>query len=206
MAFFCASEGRTGKRSYIIAGALGADQSIRKSAAHDLAIDSTREIWTSSQSQQEITINGTAEEMLSSLLRAVPKNAEAVPDPEDLFYSSLGLIFTDDIQNQHGDPDTTVTYRSNGYGDIVFEVADPKAEVERTKFAHHLWNSGVLLGVFVAGRENEGLIKPKDDKWGHRRYGDGQDWWLTEEEQSNWTVKGKKVVELGAGGRKTLAM
>lgn len=137
--------------------------------------------------------------MLSALLRAIPKHADAVPDPEDYFYSSLGLIFTDDIQNQHGDPDTVVHYRSNGYGDLVFEIADPQAETERTKFAHHLWNSGVLLGELIGGRNNEGRIKPADEDWGRRQYYNGQEWWLEHGEEQKWNVHGEKVLELGAG-------
>jgi hypothetical protein len=78
--------------------------------------------------------------MLSGLLRAIPKSTSYEPDPEDYFQSSLGLIFTDDLQNQHGDPGTYVRYRSNGYGDLDFEVADPRDETARTKFAHYLWN------------------------------------------------------------------
>lgn len=137
--------------------------------------------------------------MLSALLRSVPKNAVAEPDPEDYFYSSLGLIFTDDIQNQHGDPDTTVTYRSNGYGDLVFEIAEPQAEIERKKFAHHLWNSGVLIGEFVGGQKHEGRVKPTDEDWGQRKYADGSKWWLDDEEQESWNVRNEKVIELGAG-------
>ena len=137
--------------------------------------------------------------MLNALLRAIPKDAASIPDPEDYCYSSLGLIFTDDIQNQHGDPDTVVHYRSNGYGDLVFQVADPQAETERTKFAHHLWNSGVLLGELVGGRGSEGKIKPADDAWGQRSYSSGKDWWLAQEDEKKWRVKGESVIELGAG-------
>jgi hypothetical protein len=111
----------------------------------------------------------------------------------------IGLIFTDDIQNQHGDPDTIVHYRSNGYGDIVFEVANPEKEAERTKFAHHLWNSGVLLGELVSGRSHEGYKKPEGDEWGARKYVDGLDWWLDENDEKKWSVKGETVIEFGAG-------
>jgi nicotinamide N-methyltransferase len=134
--------------------------------------------------------------MLSSLLRAHPKLATTVPEPEDIFQSSLGLIFTDDLQNQHGDPGTIVEYRSNGYGDLEFEVADPSGEVERTKFAHYLWNAGVLMGEFVGG---EGTKKSGDGEWGVRRFKEGTTWWLNQDEVQDWRVDGERVLELGAG-------
>jgi nicotinamide N-methyltransferase len=134
--------------------------------------------------------------MLSSLLRAQPKSATAIPDPEDIFQSSLGLIFTDDLQNQHGDPGTIVQYRSNGYGDLEFEVADPSGEIERTKFAHYLWNAGVLMAEFVGGH---GKKEKGDGEWGVRRFREGRMWWLDEDELDSWKVAGETVLELGAG-------
>jgi nicotinamide N-methyltransferase len=135
--------------------------------------------------------------MLSSLLRARPKLASTIPDPEDIFQSSLGLIFTDDLQNQHGDPGTIVQYRSNGYGDLEFDVADPSGEVERTKFAHYLWNAGVLMGEVIGGEGKNSRVV--DEQWGVRRFKDGRTWWLREEEADAWKVNGEKVLELGAG-------
>ncbi|KAF2415963.1 hypothetical protein EJ08DRAFT_703764 [Tothia fuscella] len=138
--------------------------------------------------------------MLSSLLRVQPKTANAEPEPEDLFQSSLGLIFTDDLQNQHGDPGTTVTYRSNGYGDLEFEIADPSGENERTKFAHYLWNAGVLMGEFVGGREKEkGNDSDYDGVWGMRKFEGKREWWLDVDEEEMWKIRGEKVLELGAG-------
>ncbi|KAE9969698.1 hypothetical protein EG327_010506 [Venturia inaequalis] len=142
--------------------------------------------------------------MLSSLLRALPKSKEAVPEPEDIFQYSLGLIFTDDLQIQHGDPGTTVNYRSNGYGDLEFEVADPQGEEERTKFAHYLWNAGVLMSELVGGRGEERVGKKalhqegEEEEWGKRSFEKGE-WWLDEAEEEKWSVKGERVLELGAG-------
>ncbi|TLD36914.1 hypothetical protein E2P81_ATG02696 [Venturia nashicola] len=142
--------------------------------------------------------------MLSSLLRALPNSKTAEPEPEDVFQCSLGLIFTDDLQIQHGDPGTTVIYRSNGYGDLEFEVADPQGEEERTKFAHYLWNAGVLMSDLVGGRDNEQDCNrdshqvSKEEAWGKRKFEKGE-WWLDEEEEKKWNVKGERVLELGAG-------
>jgi nicotinamide N-methyltransferase len=144
--------------------------------------------------------------MLSSLLRQLPKFPAAEPEPEDIFQYSLGLIFTDDLQIQHGDPGNIVKYRSNGYGDLEFEVADPQGEEERTKFAHYLWNSGVLMSEFVGGRGKERNEKRdshqasnEDEEWGKRKFLEGEEWWLSEEEERKWSVKGETVLELGAG-------
>ena len=89
--------------------------------------------------------------MLPSLLRTHPKTPRPHPSPEDIFQASLGTIFTDDLANSHGDPDTIVTYRSV-YGDLEFEAADPVGEEERMKFAHYVWNAGILMGEVVGGR------------------------------------------------------
>jgi hypothetical protein len=138
--------------------------------------------------------------MLSSLLRSTPKVASREPDAEDYFQSCLGLVFTDDLQNQHGDADTYVTYRSNGYGDLDFEIADPQGEVERMKFAHYLWNAGVLMAELVGGREreteNEGQ---EEEEWGRRVFADGKEWWVEDNEEKQWDVEGETVIELGAG-------
>ncbi|QDS73690.1 hypothetical protein FKW77_003025 [Venturia effusa] len=142
--------------------------------------------------------------MLSSLLRAISKSSTAEPEPEDIFQYSLGLIFTDDLQIQHGDPGTTVKYRSNGYGDLEFELADPQGEEERTKFAHYLWNAGVLMSELVGGRGRErdgkrdSLQESDEEAWGKRTFKTGE-WWLAEHEEEKWSVKGERVLELGAG-------
>ncbi|KAF2259230.1 hypothetical protein CC78DRAFT_525148 [Lojkania enalia] len=98
--------------------------------------------------------------------------------PEDIFSSSLGSIFKDDLQNQHGsDSDTTIIYRNRRYGDLEFRVAKVNGEVERMKFAHYLWNAGILMGELVGGRARE--------------KGEGK--------ERLWSVKGETVLELGTG-------
>lgn len=137
--------------------------------------------------------------MLSTLLRVLPKSTSTSPEPEDIFQDSLGLVFTDDLQNQHGDPDTFVRYRSNGYGDLDFEIADPNGETERTKFAHYLWNAGVLMAELVGGRKKEGMNVAEGEQWGNRKFVKGKQWWVDVDEEKKWSVEGHKVVELGAG-------
>lgn len=89
-------------------------------------------------------------------------------DPEDFLGESLGVIFPDDITNQHGDIDHPVIYLSPRFGDITLQLADPQGDDNRKLFSHFLWNSGLQLAEFIEG--------------------DG-----------DWDVRGKKVLELGAG-------
>jgi hypothetical protein len=125
--------------------------------------------------------------------------------PEDIFGSSLGGIFTDDLQNQHGDdPETTILYKNARYGELEFRTADVNGEEQRRKFAHYLWNAGVLMGELVGGRprEDDGEEEGKgqgggdgvEDGW---RNGE---WWVDGEEEKRWSVEGETVLELGAGG------
>jgi hypothetical protein len=111
--------------------------------------------------------------------------------PEDIFSSSLGGIFTDDLQNQHGDdPDTVIVYRSARYGDLEFRTADVNGEEQRRKFANYLWNAGILMAEITGGR---GELEEEEKREG------GGGWWLGEEEEGMWSVRGHTVLELGAG-------
>jgi len=94
------------------------------------------------------------------------------------------------------------------YGDLEFEVADPVGEEERSKFAHYVWNAGVLMGEVVggpvAGTRSEGDKEEKEElekeeQWGVRCFGGERSWWLSRTEEEGWSVKGESVLELGAG-------
>lgn len=116
-----------------------------------------------------------------------------VPKPEDIFASTLGSIFTDDLQNQHGDdPDTIIVYKSAKFGELEFRTADVNGEEQRRKFAHYLWNAGVLMGELVGGRAAKGK---EDEGWKDVK----GEWWISEEEEAKWRVDGETVLELGAG-------
>ena len=91
-------------------------------------------------------------------------------EPEDIFAFAPGLIFTDDLRNFHGDPGSTIEYTNPRFGKIELSTADPEAEHERKLFSHYLWNAGIKLA---------GLVSDSDD--------------------SEWSVKGEAVLELGAG-------
>lgn len=119
-------------------------------------------------------------------------------DPEDIFGSSLGGVFTDDLQNQHGDdPDTVIVYKNARHGNLEFRTADINGEEERRKMAHYLWNAGVLMAELVGGRPDEGQAVPID-VFGNEGWKNGE-WWISKEEEKAWSVEGQSVIELGAG-------
>ncbi|KAF4626990.1 hypothetical protein G7Y89_g11167 [Cudoniella acicularis] len=91
-------------------------------------------------------------------------------EPEDILSSSLGVIFPDDITNQHGDPTTPVIYLSPSFGPLYLTLADPIGETSRQLFSHFLWNASVLLAEYIE-----------------------------EGSPSQWGVQGERVLELGAG-------
>lgn len=115
-------------------------------------------------------------------------------DPEDYLFSSLGVIFPDDITNQHGDAAHHVIYTSPTLGPITLTVADPKPEDTRL-FAHSVWNAAVQLAALVEEGQEWRSLSPSsrdtdddDDEDGTVFGKDGM-----------WDVRGKSVVELGAG-------
>lgn len=130
--------------------------------------------------------------MILSSLISLRRPIEHIPSPEDLLSDTIGSLFPDDLQNQHGDdPDTIIVYKSAIYGDLEFRTADVNGEEERRKFAHYLWNAGVLMGELVGGRPTE--PNTGDDGWTNG------DWWVTSEEEKAWSVHNETVLELGAG-------
>ncbi|KUJ20923.1 uncharacterized protein LY89DRAFT_729740 [Mollisia scopiformis] len=94
-------------------------------------------------------------------------------DPEDILFSTLGVIFPDDITNQHGDSTSSVIYLSSTFGSLTLSLADPQGEDNRRLFSHFLWNAGLQLAEFIElGKDEVGR---------------------------EWSVKGERVLELGAG-------
>jgi hypothetical protein len=141
--------------------------------------------------------------MLLPTLISLRRPADEPLSPEDIFGSALGGIFTDDLQNQHGDdPDTVIVYRSVR-GPLEFRTADVNGEEQRRKFAHYLWNAGILMAEFVGRRPEPESSKATDGASSSRL--DDEDgwkngeWWISEEEEKRWGVEGHKVLELGAG-------
>lgn len=112
------------------------------------------------------------------------------PTQEDIFASSLSILFTDDTQNSHGLPGHSVIYTSPTFGDVTLNIPEhPDAERGRLLFAHYLWNAGVVVAdaVEIASNRNantnESTAVEGKVSW-NRQY---------------WDVRDQDVLELGAG-------
>ncbi|KAI1414269.1 hypothetical protein F5Y13DRAFT_159150 [Hypoxylon sp. FL1857] len=105
-------------------------------------------------------------------------------DPEDILSSSLGVIFPDDVTNQHGDAEHSLIYTSPHLPrPLHIGLADPDQETDRKLFSHYLWNASLLLAEFV---EAGALELPLDVGLGR----------LT---PADFDVRGLETLELGAG-------
>ena len=155
--------------------------------------------------------------MLTSLIR---KHSSQAPDetPKDtLDNTSLTKFYPDAQPTFHGDPGSCIIYASKRYGDIKLQLADPEGRDERWLFAHHLWNSSVLLAELIsdeaARAESEASDQTEEGKGEEESSGGGslRKGYGKEESQSDdddadnlrapgrWSVKGERVLELGAG-------
>jgi hypothetical protein len=71
-------------------------------------------------------------------------------EPEDIFQSSLAVLFSDDTQSSHGNPGDSLIYRSPCYGNIkIFLSTHPDVHARRQLFAHYLWNAGILVADMI---------------------------------------------------------
>jgi nicotinamide N-methyltransferase len=106
-------------------------------------------------------------------------------EPEDFLATSLGVIFPDDVTNQHGDAEHSLLYTSPRLPrPLTIDLADPLGETDRRLFSHYLWNASLLLAELV---ERDSLL-PVDGAPG-KGLGDGV----------SFDVRGLDVMELGAG-------
>ncbi|KAI4867752.1 hypothetical protein F4820DRAFT_412687 [Hypoxylon rubiginosum] len=110
--------------------------------------------------------------------------AATTDDPEDYLCSALGVIFPDDVTNQHGDADHSLLYASPHLPrPLHLALSDPDRESDRKLFSHYLWNSSLLLAEFV---EAGTLRLPLDVGLGKLK-------------PIDFDVTGLDVLELGAG-------
>lgn len=115
------------------------------------------------------------------LLSRISLPTESEADVEDIFSSSLSVLFTDDTQTLHGTPGQAVIYHSPRFGQIRLAIPQhPDREEGRTLFAHYLWNSGILAADAIECASCDGT---EHELW-HRQY---------------WDLRGRDVLELGAG-------
>ena len=106
--------------------------------------------------------------LLTDVIHIIPPDGD--DEVEDIFASAAGLIFTDDTRTIHGDPGSVIVYRSDLFGDIQLQTADPEGEDERRLFSHYLWNAGIKMAQLVGTRED-----------------------------TAWSVRGRTILELGSG-------
>lgn len=118
-----------------------------------------------------------------SLTWRISLKGEEASSPEDYLSTALGVIFPDDITNQHGDAEHGLVYASPHLPKpLVIDLADPTAEDDRKLFSHYLWNASLLLAEFIeADTLGVELEKP--------RAGEGL----------SFNVKDLDTLELGAG-------
>ncbi|KAJ6444173.1 nicotinamide N-methyltransferase [Purpureocillium lavendulum] len=116
--------------------------------------------------------------------------------PEDYLSTSLGVIFPDDVTNQHGDAEHRLMYASPHLPrPLLLDLADPEGETDRRLFSHYLWNASLLLAELVE-RDTLGVEdadRPSDNGAAAAGGGGGLG------EGVSFDVRGKAVVELGAG-------
>lgn len=85
-----------------------------------------------------------------SLTRRISLRGEDASSPEDYLSTALGVIFPDDITNQHGDAEHGLIYASPHLPKpLLIDLADPTAEDDRKLFSHYLWNASLLLAEFI---------------------------------------------------------
>jgi hypothetical protein len=124
------------------------------------------------------------------------------PTTEDIFESALSTLFTDVTQNSHGAPGASVTYHSPRFGPVTLRIpTHPDVEDGRKLFAHYLWNAGVIAAdaIEVASHVQGGDdvsscpdVQDKDEEEGTRAT-------IVDWDKRYWNVRGKRVLELGAG-------
>lgn len=107
---------------------------------------------------------------LVDLVQIIPPDREE--EVEDIYASVPGFLFPDDLRNHHGDPDSTIIYRSRRFGDLELKTGDPESKTERSLFSHYLWNAGIKMAELIS---------------------------IEEGGPNTWSVEGESVLELGAG-------
>ena len=158
--------------------------------------------------------------MLTSLIRKPPSKAQDETPEDILDNTSLTIFYPDAQRTFHGDPGSSIIYASKRYGDIKLQLADPEGRDDRWLFAHHLWNSSVLLAELISDEAARAEREASDQRvetgngevisrnGGHQN---GYEKVGNQGKNTNdydddglraprrWSVKGERVLELGAG-------
>jgi nicotinamide N-methyltransferase len=122
---------------------------------------------------------------MAALTARIYLSGEENEEPEDYLSAALGVIFPDDVTNQHGDTDQSLKYVSPHLPKpLHLDLADPEGDADRRLFSHHLWNSSLLLAELI---EQDTLGIQQADKQTSLAAG------------ANFNVKDLATLELGAG-------
>ncbi|PTB36013.1 uncharacterized protein TrAFT101_009143 [Trichoderma asperellum] len=87
---------------------------------------------------------------MATLTSRITLKGDEPAGPEDYLSTSLGVIFPDDVTNQHGDAEHSLIYASPKLPKpLMIELAEPEGETDRRLFSHYLWNASLLLAEFI---------------------------------------------------------
>jgi hypothetical protein len=87
---------------------------------------------------------------METLTARITLKGDEPAGPEDYLSTSLGVIFPDDVTNQHGDAEHSLIYASPKLPKpMLIELADPEGETDRRLFSHYLWNASLLLAELI---------------------------------------------------------
>ncbi|KAF5623167.1 neutral amino acid permease [Fusarium tjaetaba] len=186
--------------SYVASPALGSAGKTIKQVAYGLALpglivgatinaheycqsDRSYKQIESDYRSRDIIFEGIQFNEVMSLTWRISVNGET-DSPEDYLSTALGVIFPDDITNQHGDDEHNLSYASPHLPkSLVIDLADPVKEDHRKLFSHYLWNSSLLLAEFI---EADSLSIPLENP-------------REAQDTISFNVKGLETLELGAG-------
>ena len=103
-----------------------------------------------------------------SLISRISVTGPETSDPEDLLSDSLGVVFPDDVTNQHGDSHHGLLYTSPYLPNpIQLALAQVENDSDRRLFSHYLWNSSLLLAELIeAGTLGLSLPQPSEELMG----------------------------------------
>ncbi|PTB63534.1 hypothetical protein BBK36DRAFT_1171747 [Trichoderma citrinoviride] len=130
---------------------------------------------------------------MATLTSRISLQGDEPDGPEDYLSTSLGVIFPDDIVNQHGDAEHSLVYASPKLPKpLLIELADPEGETDRRLFSHYLWNASLLLAELI---ERDSLEKEEEE--GATDVEEGKDEGLGK--GVSFDTRGLSTLELGAG-------
>ncbi|GFP59778.1 hypothetical protein ACSS6W_009645 [Trichoderma asperelloides] len=125
---------------------------------------------------------------MATLTSRITLKGDEPAGPEDYLSTSLGVIFPDDVTNQHGDAEHSLIYASPKLPKpLMIELAEPEGETDRRLFSHYLWNASLLLAEFIERDSLETTTEAEAEA--ETGLGEGL----------SFDTRGLATVELGAG-------